>query len=114
MDPGRRFLDLVSTLFGLARTGRTNAKGMPDPLQLAVIATEFRDTMVFTRPPQIVQRTVLRALAALAPAGRQAIYPELQQPVQVVVPDPDLIELAKRHRPGPRMATARPTAPERA
>lgn len=113
VDPGQRFLDLVGTLFGLARTGRTNAEGMPDALQLAVIATEFRDTVVFARPPQIVQRTVLRALAALGRArGRKAIYPELQQPVKVVLPDPELIELAERHRPGPRMATARPTAPE--
>jgi mannose-6-phosphate isomerase-like protein (cupin superfamily) len=115
VDPGQRFLDLISTLFGLARTGRTNANGMPDPLQLAVIATEFRETVVFTRPPQIVQRTVLRALAAVGRArGRKAIYPELQQPVEVVVPEPELIELAERHRPGPHTATAPRTAPGRA
>jgi hypothetical protein len=48
VDPGQRFLDLISTLFGLAHTGWTNAKRMPDPLQLAVIATEPGD-IAFTR-----------------------------------------------------------------
>lgn len=105
VDPGLRFLEMISTLFGLARTGRTNEKGMPDPLQLAVIATEFRDTVVFTSPPPLVQKLVLGPLAALGRArGRRAVYPELQEPLEVVVPDPELIDLAERFRPAARPA----------
>lgn len=100
VDPGARFLEMISTLFGLARTGRTNEKGMPDPLQLAVVATEFRDTLVLASPPQFVQRLTLGPLAMLGRAlGRRAVYPELQQPADVVTPDPDLLELAERFKP---------------
>ena len=40
--PGERFAHLIETLFGLAREGHVNSKGMPNPLQLALlIAQEF-------------------------------------------------------------------------
>ncbi len=101
VDPGERFTEMITTLFGLARSGRTNAKGMPDPLQLAVIATEFRDTAVFTSPPPVVQRVLLGALAVIGRAmGRRATYPEFGEPVEVVVPDPELLEIARRDGPG--------------
>lgn len=100
VDPGARFLEMISTFFGLARAGRTNAKGLPDPLQLAVIATEFRDTLVLTSPPQLVQRLTLAPLAMVGRAlGRRAVYPELQEPAEVVEPAPELMELAERFRP---------------
>ena len=35
ITPGERFAHMIETLFGLARLGHTNAKGMPNPLQLA-------------------------------------------------------------------------------
>jgi quercetin dioxygenase-like cupin family protein len=31
ITPGERFAHMIETLFGLARLGRTNAKGMPNP-----------------------------------------------------------------------------------
>ena len=49
VTPGERFVHLIETLFGLARLGHTNAKGMPDPLQLALFAQEFSDVVVFRR-----------------------------------------------------------------
>jgi hypothetical protein len=35
VTPGDRFAYMVETVFGLARLGHVNSKGMPDPLQLA-------------------------------------------------------------------------------
>lgn len=100
VDPGARFLEMITTFFGLARTGRTNEQGLPGPLQLAVIATEFRDTLVLTSPPQLVQRLTLGPLAIVGRAlGRRPVYPELRQPIEVVRPDPELIALAERFRP---------------
>ncbi len=31
--PGERFVHMIETMFGLAREGHANAKGMPHPLQ---------------------------------------------------------------------------------
>ena len=36
ITPGERFAHMIETMFGLARLGHTNAKGMPSPLQLAL------------------------------------------------------------------------------
>ena len=51
ITPGERFVHMIETLFGLAREGHVNAKGMPSPLQLALIGREFSDVIVFRRPP---------------------------------------------------------------
>lgn len=40
VSPGVRFVEVVGTMFGLARDGKVNAKGMPGPLQLAVMGHE--------------------------------------------------------------------------
>jgi quercetin dioxygenase-like cupin family protein len=66
VTPGERFAHMIETLFGLAREGHVNAKGMPNPLQLALTAQEFSDVIVFRRPPPAVQRPVFGALAAIA------------------------------------------------
>src|ERR1700694_2710594 len=50
VTPGERFAHMIETLFGLARLGHTNAKGMPDPLQLALFAREFSDVIEFRTP----------------------------------------------------------------
>ncbi len=51
VSDGDRFILMIENLFGLARDGHTNGKGMPDPLQLTMFATEFRDVLVLKRPP---------------------------------------------------------------
>ena len=61
--PGERFSHMVETLFGLARLGHTDNKGMPNMLQLALIAQEFSDIVVFSSPPPAVQRLFFSALA---------------------------------------------------
>ena len=82
VTPGERFAHMIETLFGLARLGHTNAKGMPHPLQLALFAREFSDVIVFRSPPPAVQRVVLGALAPLARRrGYRATYPQISRTV---------------------------------
>ena len=80
--PGERFSHVIETLFGLARLGHTNAKGMPPPLQLALLAPEFSDVVVFRRPPPAIQRVIFGALAPIARwRGYRATYPQLSRTV---------------------------------
>ena len=82
VTPGERFGHLIETLFGLARLGHTNAKGMPHPLQLALTAREFSDVIVFRSPPPAVQRALFGALAPIAHRrGYRATYPQLSRTV---------------------------------
>ena len=68
---------MIETLFGLGREGHVNSKGMPSPLQLALIGREFSDVIVFRRPPPAVQRVVFGALAPIARArGYRGDLPE--------------------------------------
>ena len=43
ITPGERFVHMIETLFGLAREGHVSKRGMPHPLQLPLLATEFSD-----------------------------------------------------------------------
>ena len=71
---------MIETMFGLARLGNTNAKGMPDPLQLALTAREFSDVIVFRKPPGPLQRAVFGVLAPIARwRGYRATYPQLSR-----------------------------------
>jgi hypothetical protein len=73
---------MIETLFGLARLGYTNDKGMPHPLQLALTAREFSDVIVLRSPPPAIQRTLFGALAPLARwRGYRATYPQLSRTV---------------------------------
>ena len=80
ITPGERFVHMIETLFGLAREGHVNAKGMPNPLQLALTAQEFSDVIVFRKPPRAVQRLVFSALTPIAiRRGYRATYPSLSR-----------------------------------
>ena len=54
--PALKFERLVETMFALAADGKTNKKGMPNPLRLAVIAHETFDTVQLPFPPVWMQR----------------------------------------------------------
>ena len=89
VDPGDRFIEIICTIFGLARDGKTNDKGLPGPLQLAVTASAYRDVVVFTSPPPAVQRAMFTILTPLGRAlSRQPFYPEYMTSDEVVEPDP--------------------------
>ena len=80
ITPGERFLHVAETLFGLAREGHVNKRGMPHPLQLALFAIEFSDVIVLRKPPAAVQRVLFSILAPLARRrGYRATYPELSR-----------------------------------
>jgi quercetin dioxygenase-like cupin family protein len=80
VTPGERFAHMIETLFGLAREGHVNAKGMPNLLQLALTAQEFSDVIVFRKPPAAVQRVVFGALGPIARRrGYRATYSSLSR-----------------------------------
>lgn len=88
--PAGRFEQMATTLFALAQEGKTNPKGVPNPLQMAVIAQEFKDVVQFLNPPPAIQRLLFGVLAPLGRwSGYQAIYPRhLAMPVQTVEVEP--------------------------
>lgn len=98
--PDMRFQMMIATLFGLANAGRTNARGMPGPLQLSLIGREFDDVIRFTSPPRPIQRFVTALLAPLGRArGYRAVYPEFLAPHGRVRPDPALLARAGVEEP---------------
>ena len=77
VSEGDRFLQMIETIWGLARDGHTNSKGLPDPLQLAMFATEFRDVLVLRRPPAAIQSLLFGLLRPIARArGYRGTYPQ--------------------------------------
>ena len=72
-----RFEMMISTLYGLARDGKTDARGRPRILQTSLLAREFDDVITFTRPPRFVQRLLFGTLAPVAHLlGYHGAYPE--------------------------------------
>ena len=71
--PALRFESLIGTMFTLAAEGKTNRKGMPNPLRLAVVAKTHFDTVRLPFPPAALQRA---GLALGAPLGKLLAYPE--------------------------------------
>jgi len=69
VTPALGFEQLIETMFSLAADGKTNGKGMPNPLRLAVIARRHFDTVRLPFPPAWVQWI---GLALGAPFGRLA------------------------------------------
>jgi quercetin dioxygenase-like cupin family protein len=73
VTPALRFESLIETMFTLAAEGKTNRKGMPNPLRLAVIAKAHFDTVRLPFPPVALQRA---GLAFAAPLGKALGYRE--------------------------------------
>ena len=65
--PALQFERLLETMFALANDGKTNKKGMPNPLRLAVIANAHFDDVRLPFPPAWMQKL---GLAIGAPIGR--------------------------------------------
>jgi quercetin dioxygenase-like cupin family protein len=57
--PALEFESLIETMFTLAAKGKTNRKGMPNPLRLAVIARSHFDTVRLPFSPAGLQRAAL-------------------------------------------------------
>ena len=61
-------------MFSLAADGKTNRKGMPNPLRLAVIANAHFDTVRLPFPPAWMQKTGLVLGTRRTPPGYRATY----------------------------------------
>ncbi len=66
VEPALQTQELFTTLFALARQGRTDARGAPNLLQLAVIGAAYREEIRYARPHPLVQRLVFGVLAPIA------------------------------------------------
>jgi quercetin dioxygenase-like cupin family protein len=66
VTPALQFERLIATMFSLAGDGKTNKKGMPNPIRLAVIANSHFDDVRLPLIPQSMQKL---ALALGAPVG---------------------------------------------
>jgi quercetin dioxygenase-like cupin family protein len=75
--PALQFEQLIETMFSLAQAGKTNRKGMPNPLRLAVIARAHFDTVRLPFPPVWMQWV---GLALGAPLGRILGYRPTYEP----------------------------------
>ena len=82
--PALQFEQLLETMYALAADGKTNRKGMPNPLRLAVIARHHFDDVRLPFPPPALQRA---ALALGAPLGRVLGYEPTYAP-ETAVPAP--------------------------
>jgi mannose-6-phosphate isomerase-like protein (cupin superfamily) len=82
VTPSLQFERLIETMFTLAAEGKTNRKGMPNPLRLAVIARAHFDVV---RLPGIPARLQQMALAVGAPLGKAFGYGPTYEPNAGVV-----------------------------
>ena len=82
--PALSFEEFLGTMFGLAADGKTNGKGMPNPLRLAVIMNEQFDLVRLSFPPTWVQKT---GLMLGAPMGRLLGYEPAYAPERTYGPE---------------------------
>ena len=75
--PALQFESLLETMFALAADGKTNPRGMPNPLRLAVIAKQHFDTVRLPFPPAWMQKA---GLVLGAPLGRLLGYLPTYEP----------------------------------
>jgi len=71
VTPALEFEPFLETMFGLAADGKTNKKGMPNPVRMAVIANAYFDDVRAPHVPGPLQKA---ALAAGAAVGRLVGY----------------------------------------
>lgn len=69
--PALKMEELFATTVRLAQDGRTNRKGMPKPLDLALFVEEFKDEVRAPFPPAPVVRALMAPLRAIARRRRE-------------------------------------------
>jgi len=77
VSPALEFEQLIATMYGLAADGKTNRKGMPNPIRLAVIANAHFADVRLPFPPAWLQKA---GLALGAPLGRALGYRPTYEP----------------------------------
>ena len=87
VTPPGRFASMIGAVWGLGVLGRTDAKGMPRPLDGVLLAEAFGGEIVFERPPAFVQKALARTVAPLVRArGRSVTGDDV---VRAAIVDPD-------------------------
>ena len=81
--PALQFESLLETMFALAADGKTNRKGMPNLLRLAVIANAHFDTVRLPFPPAWAQKA---GLLFASPVGRLLGYEPTYVPAPSLPP----------------------------
>jgi mannose-6-phosphate isomerase-like protein (cupin superfamily) len=76
VTPAGSFPDMIAAVWGLAVLGRSDAKGMPRPLDGALLAEAFGDEIVFERPPAVVQKAFAKVVAPIARARGRSVTTE--------------------------------------
>ena len=75
VSPALQFESLIESMFGLARDGKTNRKGMPNPVRMAAIARAHRDVIRLPGIPAWLQDlATLSAMPLAYLAGYGAGY----------------------------------------
>ena len=75
ISPALQFESLIETMFALARDGKTNRKGMPNPVRMASIARAHRDVIRLAGVPAWLQDLgTLSAMPLAFVAGYGATY----------------------------------------
>jgi mannose-6-phosphate isomerase-like protein (cupin superfamily) len=86
--PALRTENFFETFFGLGRDGKTNRKGLPNLLQLAVLMREYEDEMRLAKPPFAIQRMLFAPLAIVGRIlGYRSRYPHHSQAAAPQRPD---------------------------
>jgi quercetin dioxygenase-like cupin family protein len=81
--PALQFEQLIETMFALANDGKTNGRGMPNPIRLAAIAKHHFDDVRLPFPPVWMQRL---GLALGAPVARLLGYGPTYEPAEAAEP----------------------------
>ena len=87
VSPPASFAAMIAAVWGLSALGRTTPKGMPRPLDGALMAEAFGREIVFEKPPEAVQRAMAAVVAPIARRrGRSVTSDEVLQ-AAVVPPE---------------------------
>ena len=70
---------MIGAVWRLATVGRTSAKGMPGPIDAALLAEAFGDEIVFERPPRAVQQALAHTVAPIARRRARSLTREVMR-----------------------------------
>jgi hypothetical protein len=79
--PALHFETILETGYGLARDGKTDDKGVPNPLQLGVMFNEYKDEIYLAALPIAAQKVLWALLGNIGKLlGYKARYPQYSGP----------------------------------